>query len=226
MNPLDCPGTVFDLELMNPNPTSSKTALGPVYRVSFEIQPDAWQCFMDAATKGMVIAAKACVVDLEGARAIEVAPEKGPFGKEAAKLYRSGFARCPDVWEAVGSDEDYLAWVRRQPCCVYGEHSGDVVAAHVRRVAHGSGMGVKPAYAAIPLCDGHHRIQHQEGESALGGKEWVDRQRIEHLQRWCWSRLAGGFGVDSMTKVIPADFIAWANDNNLSAYVPRNYGVD
>lgn len=225
MNPLDAPGTIFDLELMNPNPTSSKTKDGPLYRVSFELDRDAWQCFMDAKTKGMVIAAKACVVDLDGAEAIEAAPEKGPYGKEAAKLYRSGFARCPDVWEAVGSDEDYLGWVRRQPCCADGVHSGDVVAAHVRRVANGSGIGIKPAYSAIPLCDGHHRVQHGDGESALGGKEWADRQRIAHLQRWCWERLACVFGVDSMTKVAPAEFVVWADNNDLAAYVPRNYGV-
>jgi len=225
MNPLDRPGTIFDLELMNPNPTSSKTASGPVYRISFELERDAWQCFMDAQTKGMVIAAKACVVDIDGAEAIETIPEKGPFGKEAAKLYRSGFARCPDVWAAVGTDEDYLDWCRQQPCCADGSHSGPVVAAHVRRVSNGSGMGFKPAYSAIPLCDQHHREQHQHGESAIGGKEWVDRQRIDHLQRWAWERLAGGFGVDSMTKVVPADFIAWAQNNNLSAYVPKHYGA-
>ena len=54
MNPLDT-GGIFSLELMNPNPTSSKTKDGPKYRVSFEVNRTDWDCFMDANTNGMVI---------------------------------------------------------------------------------------------------------------------------------------------------------------------------
>lgn len=54
MNPLQKPDT-FYLTLANPNPTSSKTKDGPVYRVSFELSQAEWQNFMDAETKGMVI---------------------------------------------------------------------------------------------------------------------------------------------------------------------------
>jgi hypothetical protein len=53
-NPLDT-DQVFSVELMNPNPTSSKTKDGPKYRVSFEMHQDAWQMFMDANTNGMIL---------------------------------------------------------------------------------------------------------------------------------------------------------------------------
>ncbi len=54
MNPLDT-GEEFQIEVMNPNPSSSKTKDGPKYRVSFEMTQDDWQCFMDANTNGMVL---------------------------------------------------------------------------------------------------------------------------------------------------------------------------
>ena len=54
MNPLDT-GEGFEIEFMNPNPTSSKTKSGPMYRISFEVHREAWDCFMDAPTNGMVL---------------------------------------------------------------------------------------------------------------------------------------------------------------------------
>jgi hypothetical protein len=54
MNPLDT-GEEFAVEFMNPNPSSSKTKAGPVYRVSFEVHRELWDEFMDAETAGMVL---------------------------------------------------------------------------------------------------------------------------------------------------------------------------
>lgn len=71
-NPLDKPDT-FYLSLGNPNPTSSKTKDGPVYRVSFEMLQEEWQNFMDAQTKGMVIEC-ACQVTHRNGESIERDP--------------------------------------------------------------------------------------------------------------------------------------------------------
>lgn len=54
-NPLDMVGQDFTIELMNPNPTSSKTKAGAVYRVSFEVHREAWDLFMDGNTEGMLL---------------------------------------------------------------------------------------------------------------------------------------------------------------------------
>lgn len=86
MNPLDT-GEEFRIELMNPNPSSSKTKDGPKYRVSFEIERDAWDEFMDANTTGMVLemTGRATVIP---ATKIEVDPKPkgGPISKAAAML--------------------------------------------------------------------------------------------------------------------------------------------
>lgn len=226
LNPLDTPGTVFDLELLNPNPTSSKTVDGPKYRVSFEIDRESWQCFMDANTKGMIIAAKAVVVgDPEDHAEIETArPEKGPWGKEAAMLKRSGFFRSPDVWQWLGTDADYLKWVRQQKCAVCGT-TQSIEAAHVRRIADGAGTGIKPAWSAISLCSDHHAAQHNYGETAIGGKEEVNRMRILHVERWAWERFREIMEVDSMTKLDPDIIIAWAKWRGVERYLPRGYGL-
>ena len=83
MNKLDTQEE-FQIELMNPNPSSSKTKEGPIYRVSFEMHQDDWQCFMDANTKGMIL-----VGTLQVLESNPVEPEKpkgGVRSKDAAFL--------------------------------------------------------------------------------------------------------------------------------------------
>ena len=76
----------------------------------------------------------------------------GNYGQQAKELRLSSFFRRPEVWRAVGSDQEFLDWLRTQDCIVRSSiHCGPVVAAHVRRVANGSGTGIKPEYSAIPL---------------------------------------------------------------------------
>jgi len=86
VNPLDT-GEPFEIELCNPNPTSSKTKDGPKYRVSFEVHQDAWQEFMDANTNGMVLelTGRATVIP---APKIELPerPKGGPLSKASAML--------------------------------------------------------------------------------------------------------------------------------------------
>lgn len=65
MNPLTT-GEVFDIEFLNPNPSFSKTEKGPVYRVSFEIPKDVWDEFVEANTKGMILAARCRAVEPKG----------------------------------------------------------------------------------------------------------------------------------------------------------------
>jgi hypothetical protein len=96
MNPLDT-GETFTIELMNPNPTSSKTKDGPKYRVSFEIHREAWDEFMDANTQGMVLelTGRATVIPVTKMEStskvlseMEVPdkPKGGPISKDAAML--------------------------------------------------------------------------------------------------------------------------------------------
>ena len=119
-NPLDTK-EIFDIALMNPNPTSSKTKDGPVYRVSFELEQEQWQWFMDADTKAMVLAAK-CLVTDDGQMPEPEKKDKGQYGKMVQLLHHTGFFRAPKVAEAVGTDEEYQEWVRRQKCVISGQH--------------------------------------------------------------------------------------------------------
>src|SRR5690349_4222939 len=88
-----------------------------------------------------------------------------------------------------GTDEQFREWVQRQPSCVSGRFSeyvdgeGRCIAAHVRRAGE-SGTAFKGEYAAVPLTHDEHLVQHQKGESALGGKEFFDRQRVKYLRCW------------------------------------------
>jgi hypothetical protein len=102
------------------------------------------------------------------------APVTKPYGKEASELYKNGFFLVPAVLAAIGTDQEYLNWLKMQKCAArrLGGCNGDVVAAHIRRINAGAGMGIKPGeYSAIPLCHAHHSLQHTSGENALVERE-------------------------------------------------------
>lgn len=150
--------------------------------------------------------------------------KKHAYGVEAQKLKLSGFCRSPAVWEVIGQDSQFLAWVRAQPCIIpEGPHEGDIVAAHVRRVADGAGTGIKPEFSAVPMCARHHREQHQHGESVLGGKEKFDAWRIETVERWAWEMLRAWMGYESMADVPPPTLRAWARDRGVDHLLPAIY---
>jgi hypothetical protein len=149
-------------------------------------------------------------------------PEK-LYGKQASALYAAGFFLAPAVLVQIGADQEFRAWLKEQPCCADGPHEGDVVAAHVRRIANGAGTALKPDYSAIPLCDRHHHLQHQHGESKIGGKEWFDKQRAKYLQKWASRTLAAVFGQESMGYVDPKDLRIWAREFDVEQWLPREY---
>ncbi len=157
-------------------------------------------------------------------------PEKGPYRKESATLWRSPFFRQRSTWEAVGSDEQFREWVQRQPSCVSGDFSeyvegeGRCVAAHVRRAGE-SGIAHKAPYACVPLTDAEHQRQHQDGEGAFGGKDFFDKQRIKHVQQWAWDTVVAELGYSSMTFVPPSALRAWAVKKNISEGLPSGFGV-
>lgn len=137
--------------------------------------------------------------------------EHGVHGAYYQQLYRMGWFYNPAVWRAIGTDAQFLEWLRTQPCAARRvpcgcQCSGDIVAAHVRRVANGAGTGIKPQYSAIALCDTHHRLQHVNGETPFGGPEWFDKQRAAHLVSWVKSVLYARLNTDSLAKVPPAVF--------------------
>jgi hypothetical protein len=156
-----------------------------------------------------------------------------PYGEQAKTLKQSGFFRRPDVWIAVGKDAEFLLWLRNKDCAVISllkegammsACCGDVVAAHVRRIAASAGMARKPEFSAIPLCHEHHTQQHNHSESHFpGGKEWFDQQRIKHVEAWAWETLKKALGFDSWKEVPPRKLYEWAETKELERYLPDCY---
>lgn len=64
----------------------------------------------------------------------------------------------------------HLKWIRGHECSVVNSHTactGRIEAAHVRMGTDGN-LGTKPSdFWTIPLCSGHHAIQHNIGEIAF-----------------------------------------------------------
>lgn len=147
------------------------------------------------------------------------------FGHFAQALFKIGFFYNLNLLKALGTDAEFLAWLKTRPCAAshLGGCEGDVVAAHVRRVSSGAGMGIKPEYSAIPLCHKHHMLQHQSGESALGGPEWFDKARAKFIQAWAHERLLVALGVESLADASPAMVRDWAARFDLLAALPGVY---
>lgn len=206
--------------------------------LKFRVNPEDLEEFR--GLKGTVFYLTVIQMDAEGKPVARTAavdapvePEKPAqpaheYGQQASDLYRNGFFLVPDVLRAIGTDEEFLEWVRQQPCCLYGkkwepDHAGDVVAAHVRRIANGAGTSIKPEYSAVPLCDRHHKLQHQSGESAIGSKELLDRLRNRYLQVWAAHKLASDFGKDSIGDVDPRYIRDWAGAVDIEKWLPTVY---
>jgi len=150
----------------------------------------------------------------------------GNFGDQARELRLSGFFRAPDVWRAIGTDAEYQAWCRGQPCASCGKEGGEgnpIVYAHVRRVADGAGVGIKPPFSGVPLHDSEHRDQHQHGESRIAPPDTWDRWRIEHVQAWGWARLKEILGVESWRDAHPRRLYEWAERAGVERYLPAAY---
>jgi hypothetical protein len=162
---------------------------------------------------------------LEAAQQTAQQQAQALYGEEAKALRLSAFFRTPDVWRAIGSDEEFLAWLRRQLCAAPDQSGcgGDVVAAHVRRVSEGAGVGIKPPYCAIALCHAHHCDAHQFGDSRLGTREWWGRQRIEHVQQWAWESLKQQLGYAHWNQVNPRVLRDWAEQHGIELLLPNLY---
>lgn len=71
--------------------------------------------------------------------------------------------------DAAKRNPAHLAWVRTQPCCVFGcIYHQVVVEAHHIRSASDSGTGVKPPDdRVVPLCRIHHGWIHRHGMTSF-----------------------------------------------------------
>ncbi|WP_020408946.1 hypothetical protein [Hahella ganghwensis] len=207
---------------------SVKTLADGTLRLSIDIEPnDAKAAFELFGMPG--VAGAVCRLTQQAAQQNmqqKAISQGGQYGEMAKLLKLKGFFRVLDVWRAIGPDSHFTAWIRNQKCCfsgVYGTDQDPVQVAHVRRVANGSGTGIKPPYSSIPLLASNHAKQHQQGESALGGKEWFDKQRIEHVERWAWETLKNTLGYQSMADVPPKELKLWAQKHDVLRFVPAGY---
>lgn len=147
------------------------------------------------------------------------------YGELAKALRRSDFFTHQEVWRATGSDEIFLAWVRTQKCCARSgtAHDGPIQAAHVWRGKDGFGKGIKGPYAAVPLCAGHHRAQHQYGEDAIGGRDYMESKRHDTVVAWIWWTIKDDLHVASMRDAPPLWVLAWAQKRGVERFLPAEY---
>lgn len=150
------------------------------------------------------------------------------FGQYARALRLSIFFGIPEVWKATGSDEQFLAFVRTQKCAARsgepcGPPSPPSEAAHVWRLRDGFGKGVKGPYAAVPLCTRHHRLQHQHGEGAVGGRAWMEQTAQDMRRRWIWAEIKDEIGVVSMRDADPVKVYAWCQKKGIEQHLPAAF---
>ncbi len=149
------------------------------------------------------------------------------YRMSALKLFASGFFDCRDTWVAIGSDRKFLKWIKTQKCWLSGKPGhkcfGDVVPAHVRRVATGAGKNLKPKHSAIPLCFSAHDDQHQHGESRIGGRDRVDVALRRYLRKWASLTLLEQLGYQDWSHVPPGKLRTWALSVNLVHELPPVY---
>ena len=188
---------------------------------------------INAAGKGNGKMYALALVELDDNEHIVEAPKKKanqpkPYGK-AAQLLRYELdgrflstIRNPAFCEVFGSDVKYQAWCRTQVCAHTGQMGSDcdsIVFAHVRRSAT-SGTGYKAPFMGIPLLNSVHLQQHHQGEATLfGSKDWMDKQRDDHVSRW----MASFFGEESLGYVDPLLMLQHCEKKGAAHLLPANY---
>lgn len=162
------------------------------------------------------------VADIANAQAAESPRDYGQYAKA---LRLSVFFGIPEVWSAVGTDEQFLAYVRTQKCIARAgvPCNGPIQAAHVWRLRDGFGKGVKGPYAAVPLCAYHHQLQHNNGEEAIGGRAYMEQMAQECRRRWIWAEIKDDIGVASMRDAEPAKVYAWCEKRGVEKYLPAAF---
>lgn len=187
-------------------------------RVSIDVDPDCKKLFM---TEFGEIDTKVAIALMKSES--RVRQEKEDSGKMAQALHVSGFFLAPLVCMALGSDDQFLSWIKEHDFSATGKAElidDQIVPAHVRRVANGSGTGIKPPYSAIPLLNSEHQLQHQKGESAIAPREQWDKWRNQYLTDWCKSRMYQIFGIETLKDLDQFEFNRWARENNVIQHVP------
>ena len=155
----------------------------------------------------------------------KVPPSGGQPGKEEetlsviGQLYKYGWFNNQHNLQALGTDHAYLTWLRTKKCVHCGQ-SPPSQAAHVRRIAEGAGTGIKPTHCAVPLCAECHLEQHQQGESAIGGKDKTDQRLARFRSEWGHIQLRDIFDVDSTKEITITEFVKWAEEEGIGKYIP------
>jgi hypothetical protein len=151
--------------------------------------------------------------------------EQQDYGQYAKALRLSVFFGIPQVWVATGTDEQFLAFVRTQKCIARAgvPCNGPIQAAHVWRQRDGFGKVVKGPYAAVPLCAYHHQLQHNNSESAIGGRAYLEQMAQECRRRWIWSEIKDDIGVASMRDAEPAKVLAWCEKKGIAQHLPAAF---
>ena len=146
------------------------------------------------------------------------------YGEEARQLVASGFFAMPAVWREIAHDKAYRNWLLDRPCAAKASNcNGQIVAAHYRKVADGSGTGIKNDYGEIPLCHFHHHLQHQRGYSAVGNEQWWAQQRVKYVTTWARESLKYQLGYESWKQVPPSELWKWAIEHELADFLPKCY---
>lgn len=202
-----------------------KTLVDGTVRIAIDVEPSYRDTAMHLfGEPGITIAVARLTIEASQ-RSLQQ-QNTAPYRHEAKVLRLSSFFRSPAVWCAVGTDAQYLAWLREQKCAycqLVPTFDKRTEAAHVRRAAEGAGIAIKPEYCAIPLCHDHHALQHAKGESALGSREWFDKKRIDYVIRWAWGALKQQLGYESWTQVPTSILYDWVMSNQVAALLSVEY---
>jgi len=190
--------------------------------IKFQLTPELLEVVR--GRKGEMVEVAAKLIDNAGEIIPVSKPNKGEYGKYWQKIIAYGTFNAPQVLGAVGSDAAYRGWITHQPSALSGKNDWDedagegrCVAAHVRRVAAGSGTGIKPDYSCIPLTDAEHREQHQKGEP---DRELFERKANQYRLEWASNTLAKQLGYDRRSECPGEKVAKWAEEHDLTRFFP------
>lgn len=140
------------------------------------------------------------------------------YGDAMNALKLSGFFKQPNVWKAIGTEEEYIDYIKNEKCLFHNHQCYDIQAFKMNNedVRH---------YAYVPLCIKHAEQAKNDINSIPGGIKCLNMRHSILIYEWAMKKLTDILGYDEPNLYVlnPSKVLFWAIENKLNVYIPTSF---
>ena len=151
---------------------------------------------------------------------IEIDKREKSFKKMNEALQFGEFLQRREVLTALGSEDDFKAWLEKQIICSHYE-DGDPCK---NRAEVMESDFLPTPFNYLPVCE-HDFASLQDSAQFEENRRYYEMKHHLLLKQWALQVLSEKFSADSKGEPDPKMVIEWASGKNLSRYLPVKYNA-